>query len=193
MERTEKILAAPDPHFQRYSNRPFPSYRYIEGITPHPTENKLGHSFGKEEEKPKPLSQTTWQTNEVYLWGIDLYNYAYWWEAHEAFEGLWKIESRETITSQYLQGLIKVCAALIKWNLKKSRGLVELYQGAVGHLQKVSERHANYMGVDLLSYFKNLDRHFAWVMTKSTQWSSPLESYPFIILDRKDKTIDLKK
>ena len=25
-----------------------------------------------------------------YLYAIDLYNYAYWWECHEVLEGLWR-------------------------------------------------------------------------------------------------------
>ncbi|MFQ5661093.1 MAG: hypothetical protein ACE5GZ_11755 [Gammaproteobacteria bacterium] len=35
----------------RYTNRPFPSYRYVPGKAPHPTRDPDGHSYNK----PPPL------------------------------------------------------------------------------------------------------------------------------------------
>ena len=56
---------------------------------PHPTNSPEGHSYGKEDEEHEKWDSDLWKDNEDYLFGIDLYNYHYYWEAHEAWEGLW--------------------------------------------------------------------------------------------------------
>ena len=55
-----------------------------------------------------------WKNNEDYFFGIDLYNYHYYWEAHEAWEGLWIASVRNSSEHRFLQGLIKCGAALLK-------------------------------------------------------------------------------
>ena len=107
----------PDPDFPRYSIRPFPAYRFLLGENPHPTVDPEGHSFGKPHEEAPLLTEAHRRENETYLYGVDLYNYAYWWEAHEAFEGLWADFHRNTPESDYLQGLIKIAASFYKWQL----------------------------------------------------------------------------
>ena len=79
----------PDPSWPRYSTRPFPSSRFVPGKTPHPRRDPRGHSYEQPEPKQAEFAPAEWQQSEEYLYGIDLYNYAYWWECHEVFEGLW--------------------------------------------------------------------------------------------------------
>ena len=79
-----------EPDWQRYCpQKPFPPYRHIPGVTPHPIRDPRGHSYGIEEvHDVDPLPPELWQQNEDYLYGVDLYNFAYWWEAHEAWGGV---------------------------------------------------------------------------------------------------------
>ena len=74
---------------QRYSSIDFPPYRYVPGIHPHPTNSPEGHSYDIDDGEHKKWDSDLWKNNEDYLLGIDLYNYHYYWEAHEAWEGLW--------------------------------------------------------------------------------------------------------
>lgn len=96
----------------RYSKRKFPSYRFIPGKTPHPTRDPDGHSFARH---PEPrVNFNDWRTCENYLYGIDLFNHGYWWEAHEALETVWVTVGRKSEAGQFIQGLILLSVAHLK-------------------------------------------------------------------------------
>ena len=40
-------------------------------------------------ERPDPPDPEQWHLCRPYLYGIDLFNDGYYWEAHEVWEGLW--------------------------------------------------------------------------------------------------------
>jgi uncharacterized protein len=167
---------------QRYSQRAFPPYSFQPGVNSHPHENPQGHSYGKPETAVNPLNVENWAGNETYLYGVDLYNHQYWWESHEAWEGLWKASS-DPLTKEFLQGLIKVSAAFIKWQAKSPRGLKIHYENALAHLKKVSAKHPVYMGVDLPGYIRRLEEVFTPVLeTPADPWPSPTENYPLVSL-----------
>ena len=60
------------------------------------------------------MDASTWETCDEYLYGIDLFNHGYWWEAHEVFEEFWRAAGRDTPLGDFFQGLIQIAAALIK-------------------------------------------------------------------------------
>jgi hypothetical protein len=62
------------------------------------------------------LDPTMWYDCESYLYGVDLFNHAYWWEAHEAWEGPWRAAGRQSATGFFLQGLIQISVARLKWS-----------------------------------------------------------------------------
>jgi uncharacterized protein len=70
-------------------DRPFPLYAYVPGHTPHPTRDPDGHSYGAAFEMPEPPDPQEWRACRDYLYGIDLFNHGFYWEAHEVWEGLW--------------------------------------------------------------------------------------------------------
>jgi Uncharacterized conserved protein len=105
----------PDPPPARYSSLVFPAYRFVPGRNPHPTRDPEGHSYGVQRIVAARFDPNEWRTCVGYLYGVDLFNYAYWWEAHEAWEGLWVAAGRQTQTGQFLQGLIQVSVAHLKW------------------------------------------------------------------------------
>ena len=61
------ILKAPDEHYHRNSQRPFPPYRFVLGENPHPTEDPQGHSYGQPAEDPGILKPDKWYENSTYL------------------------------------------------------------------------------------------------------------------------------
>src|ERR1700731_518169 len=69
----------------------FPPHAYLPGRQPHPVRDPAGHSyhFG-----PMPVAAEASLGSDVFLWGLDLFNHGYYWEAHEAWEGLWQVVDR---------------------------------------------------------------------------------------------------
>ena len=155
--------SAPDPAWPRYGSSPFPRYRFVPGRSPHPRRDPKGHAYGTTEPKPPPPDPARWQENELFLHGIDLYNFAYWWECHEALEALWHAAGHKSPTGQFLQGIIQVAAA----NLKKFSGLEET---PLKLAKEGLARHAGlpspYMGVDLEQFARE---SIAWHEGRATR------------------------
>lgn len=144
--------------------RTFPSYRHIPGLTPHPIKDPAGHSYGIDEStEPLVLSPEAWRTNEDYLYGVDLYNFAYWWEAHESWEGLW--HHAEDDYRLFLQGLIQISAALIKHHMRMPRPARTLSTAGSNKLQdvllKLNPSTETYMGIDLNEFLSRINEFFA--------------------------------
>jgi uncharacterized protein len=134
-------------------DRPLPSYAYIPGLTPHPTRDPDGHSYGASPEKIEPPVPEQWRACGGYLYGIDLFNHGFYWEAHEAWEGLWVACGRRGATATFLQGLINLAAAGFKARWGNARGMRanaetarRMLKSAAGQLGPAA---ACYMGLDV--------------------------------------------
>jgi len=132
------------PRPPRYTQRPFPAYRFVPGESPHPTRDPQGHSYNQSPETPGRFDPGRWQECQIYLYGIDLFNHGYWWEAHEALEELWKTAGRHTQTGQFIQGLILIAAA----QLKHLQGYHDTAgQMARDGLEKMRPVEGDYLGI----------------------------------------------
>lgn len=160
-----------NPQSPRYTDRRFPAYRFIQGITPHPRRDPKGYSYGQPESQISFLPPEQWRQNEEYLYGIDLYNFNYWWEAHEAWELVWKTTGKTDDQGRLLQGLIQISAGMIKWWAGYSDGMRKLFREGVEKIQSLPEPH--FMGLDLLTFI-NAIRQF--------QKQLRPQNYPFIHL-----------
>jgi uncharacterized protein len=69
-----------------------------------------------------------------FLHGVDLFNAGAWWEAHEAWEGLWAHARRGSALFSLLQGLILLAAALLHAECGHARGAAALRRRAARHL-----------------------------------------------------------
>lgn len=103
-----------DENWPHYTIRSFPSYRFIPGKNPHPRRNPRGHSYGIPETTPFKVESHLWHTSEDYLYGIDLFNFAYWWECHEILESLWNVFEHNTPEGRFFQGVIYLAASQLK-------------------------------------------------------------------------------
>jgi hypothetical protein len=131
--------------------RPFPPYAFLPGRDPHPTRDPRGHSYGREEAPAVYLDASQWRVNEDYLYGIDLYNHGYLWEAHEVWEGLWHAAKHDPPQADVLQGLIQCAAAALKIAMGQPRGLESLVELGTEKLERVARSHGpEYMGLDLV-------------------------------------------
>ena len=167
----------------RYSSQDFPPYRYVPGLHPHPTNSPDGHSYGEEDEESGKWDSELWKDNPEYLFGIDLYNYHYYWEAHEAWEGLWIASVRNSSEHRFLQGLIKLGAALLKirmaeYEIQDLIGARNLARSGIDLLSKVGTDQ--FMGLDIPKFLESY-RDFI----------NPIYDNKIPVINRKTPRIDL--
>ncbi len=103
----------------RYSAEAFPAYAYRPGMAnPHPVRDAAGHAYRgpgvAAPAFPPRLDPLRWRESRAYLFGVDLYNAGYWWEAHEEWEGLWRGEEVGSALGGYLRGMIQVAAIMLR-------------------------------------------------------------------------------
>jgi hypothetical protein len=132
-------------------DEPLPPYSYVTGRFPHPTRDQAGHSFGRPPDEPPPIQPERWNQSRIYLVGCDLFNYGYYWEAHETWEAAWKAAGRRGTLADFLKALIKLAAAGVKAREGRPAGVqrhaaraAQLFRG-VG--AKISG--AAYLGLDV--------------------------------------------
>lgn len=78
---------------------------------------------GVEHDSPAPLQPAAWRDSVEYLYGVDLFNHGYYWEAHEAWESLWHAAGRTGVVANFLKGLIKLAAAGVKSREGNAQGV----------------------------------------------------------------------
>jgi hypothetical protein len=130
-----------------------PPYAYIPGRTPHPTRDPDGHSYCAVHEPQVPPDREDWRACHDYLYGIDLFNYGFYWEAHEAWEGLWVACGRRGETATYLRALINLAAAGFKARCGNGRGMRANAKTAHRLFETLAHRLGShgtrYMGLDV--------------------------------------------
>ena len=151
---TPGLTDIPDPgdrRLPRYSQRPFPAYRYVPGLHPHPQRDPAGHSYQPRPTLARhaPWRPQDWQALEDWLYGVDLFNHFFFWEAHEAWEGLWAVAPRATPPSLVLQGLIQIAAALLKTHMQVIAGARVLSAEGLKKLREVAPVEPRLLGLDL--------------------------------------------
>lgn len=148
-----------DPGWPRYlPDLALPPYRHLPGQTPHPHTHPLGHRFSLVGPELR-LTDENWPTHRAYLAGVDLYNRAFWWEAHEAWEGPWRVSAPEC--RRHLQGLVQLAAALIKWHQGNQRGMEKLARSSRALLEVVAAEHPHHLGMDLASLLERVGAFFS--------------------------------
>jgi len=109
----------------------------VPGRTPHPTRTPEGHSYqpDKSNEPALPdLNKSNSRDCDHFLFGIDLFNDGYWWECHEAMEGLWHVAGRGSPAGHTLQAVIQCASAHLKVLTGNSSGAHLLFAHAEQHV-----------------------------------------------------------
>lgn len=102
---------------------PLPPYSYVPGKFPHPISDPEGHSYRVEPADDEVLHRDRPARDTQYERGIDLFNHGFYWESHEAWEPLWLAAGRKSASGYFLQGLIKLAAALVKAREGREQGV----------------------------------------------------------------------
>ncbi len=165
---------------RRWSSRPLPPYAFVPGRNAHPTADPTGHSRHRaappEPHCPPPGS---WHGCAAYLYGCDLYNHGYWWEAHEAWESVW-LDSRGPVQRRYLQGLIQVANAHLKLEMGRPRAVARLRREYLDHLSPAAALD-RYMGNPLSDWLPAVARYHAARLRQPHPEHDPA-SYPYLHL-----------
>lgn len=149
----EREIPDPGPR-RRYGTRPFPAYRFVPGVHPHPIRDPAGHSYGQRSRAVR---------DDDFVAGVDLFNAHFFWEAHEAWEGLWAAQERSSPTALFLQGLIQIAAALLKTHMRRPDGARSLSRDGLAKLRGVAADTPSMMGVDLRTTIAAFETFFdAW-------------------------------
>jgi uncharacterized protein len=157
-------------------HRDFPPYTYVPGQAPHPIRDPAGHMYGQEP-APAQLLVEEWWNCEEYLWGLDLFNYGYYWEAHEAWEGLWHAAGRTGAVADFLKGLIKLAAAGVKTREGSLVGRQRHLRRARELFDGVRERgHDRFMGLNLGTIAVN------WAESDA-QSPAPQQNHPAVVCE----------
>lgn len=124
--------------------RALPAYAFVPGGgDPHPL-HPGGHSHGRRE-PATALDAADWAACEGYLFGLDLFDAGFYWEAHEVWEGPWRLARGET--AAFLKALIQLAVA----GVKHRQGLPDRVRA---HARRASELFrqvsgATFAGADL--------------------------------------------
>lgn len=86
-----------------------------------------------------------------HAWAVDLYNAGCFWEAHEAWEELWRVETDGQARAR-LQGLILAAAACLKLVLGNERAFVALAGRAVLRLGAADDAWATAFADELRAF-----------------------------------------
>jgi hypothetical protein len=99
--------------------------------------------YGKREPSPRPLTEDGWAANEDFLYGVDLFNGEYFWEAHVYWERLWAIPETDPDLRSFLQALIQTAAACLKARQGQVAGAKRLLDRA-----RLEDFGAGKLGID---------------------------------------------
>ncbi len=96
-----------------------PAYSYVPRRFPHPIGDPAGHSFNQPPPVVETMDPARWRESEPLLYGVDLFNHGYYWEAHETWEALWRVATAARVNewpanADFFKGLIKLAAAGVK-------------------------------------------------------------------------------
>jgi len=122
-----------------------------------------------------PLRPGNWRTSELYLFGVDLYHHSYFWEAHEAWEQLWRLAERRSPVARLLRGLVQNAAAPEKAHAGNRRGAAKLSRSAAENLRAVAstgefDEDGRFLGIRVGDLLADMERHYADL------WAAPTEA-----------------
>ncbi|MEE8583987.1 MAG: DUF309 domain-containing protein [Acidobacteriota bacterium] len=121
--------------------------------------DRKGHLFGQEILPGDSFDPRRWRESEAYLYGVDLFNHSYFWEAHEAWEGLWKSAPAGSLADLFLQGMIKLAAAMLQREMGKLAGMRSLSQKGLERLRQVARQESNFCGLELESWIRGFSEN----------------------------------
>ena len=142
---------------ERYTNISFPDRKFIPGEGIHPKKQPHGSHIPELKSEITKFDNDTWQNSQRYLYAVDLFNFGFWWEAHEVLEDLWNQTGKSTLTAKFIQGLIQISAAFLKDSQLFPRGASRLAAKGLSNLRLLS---GIFLGLNVEEFGKQVERYF---------------------------------
>lgn len=162
-----------------------PRYAHIPGSgTPHPFRDPRGHSYDRKPMPAKPLIELRWAENRTYLYGLDLFNLGFYWEAHDEWDRLFKATPNDTLEGRFLKGLIKMAAAGMKVREESIHG-VRRHAASAGEVfaDIAAESDVDsYCGLNFTMLQFAADRAAQLAYPTELQVGRPLRVFPFLLI-----------
>lgn len=143
------------------------------GLEPHPFRHPAGHLYtdGSAPAEAPWDPCRPWRQDPAWLWGCELYEQRFYWEAHEAWEALWHQVPRGSLDHTLLQGLIQAAACVLKHHLGHAAGARRLHARARQRLiAVVDEAGPAVRGLDLPACVAQLDAYVAGGTWPALAW-----------------------
>jgi 8-oxo-dGTP diphosphatase len=119
----------------------------VPGVHPHPL-RPGGHAAGRERD-PVDVAEPWWRW-EAWWEGLDRFDQHYLWEAHEAWEALWRALPKDDVRRSVVQAMIELAGALLVSHLGRETSAEVLVERAIGRwLHARGALGARILGVDL--------------------------------------------
>ena len=165
----------------RYTAVALPSYRYVPGTRPHPVTDPRGHSHGRGPRFPAAaLDGRRWRESPGYLYGCDLHNRGFWWEAHEAWEAVWHLAGRGSPERAALQGLIQVANGHLKLHMGRRKAVARLRESYGGHFDAaVRLAGTRFLGLDVPAFRAAADAYFGRLAARAEP-AHDSRRYPYL-------------
>lgn len=161
-----------------------PAYTHVPGSdTPHPYRDPRGHSYQRKNPSPKPLNPAAWYESRSYLLGLDLFNFGYYWEAHDEWDRLQRVSGPDNTVGRFLKGLVKLAAAGIKVRERSIHG-VRRHAASAGEVfadvaADVGEQ--SYCGLQLTHLQFAADRAAQLPYKDELPAGKPVRVFPFVL------------
>jgi len=124
----------------RLTNLPLPRVAFLPGRTARPARFECTLDEAA-------LAPERWRENTAWLFGVDLYNHGFAWEAHEVWEPLW-LRASDPRHKLFVQALIQCAASALKRALGEPSSSKRLAERACLKFAALeSELPAGYMGL----------------------------------------------
>jgi hypothetical protein len=159
----------PTPLTKRYPrywpHEELPPYRYVPlGSHPHPTMDAGGHMQDRLAPPGDPPSELAWMTNRYWLYGIDLFNNWYFWEAAEVWSPLWVGLEKKAPAAVFVQTMMMVSGGILKAHCNEPKGVLSFWQKADERFTALKRSHKELWGIKISRVQKDFRRFFkpAW-------------------------------
>ncbi|WP_428263326.1 DUF309 domain-containing protein [Haliangium sp.] len=137
---------------------PLPERAYLPGRDPRPSAS----AASTVPDAPLPAADAepaVWRRHPVFLCAVDRYNHGFPWEAHEAWELLWRRAAPGSTVHHLLQALIQCAATVVHVRAGRTAGVRAVSARALAHLDAVIAdagqpgwHRGRFMGIDVAGF-----------------------------------------
>lgn len=125
---------------------PLPSQPHVPGKSERPT---VSPAFDAAAAAPAYTVDQMWPENVTYLYGIDLYQSGFFWEAHEVWEPVWLRSAGNSRERLLVQGLIQLSNACLKIAMERPDAAARLLAIARDKVSEAAVGGPAIMGIAL--------------------------------------------